>query len=123
MKYIVLVTAVLSLLCACEGPRREINRPVVETEPVTWLHTRDCPNWRDGEHASNYGNTTFPNFGCASAHNIGQVLENPDDYINGTGHGGTADAERAAAVFVPYREPPSDLSAGETSESSVGGSY
>lgn len=116
-----LLFLLLVLTSACEGPRREINRPVVETVPVTSLHTRDCPNWRDGEHNTNYGNTVLPNFGCATSHNIGQVLENPDDYVNGKGYPGTADAQRATAIFEVYREPASDLSAPDASTSAVEG--
>lgn len=88
---------------------------------VTRLTTTDCPNWYDGEHVSNYGNTTLPNFGCASAHNLGMALEDPNDYLKGRGHNGTADADRATRVFEVYRMPEDSLDAGEAGASATGG--
>ncbi|MBM3617800.1 MAG: hypothetical protein FJX23_04570 [Alphaproteobacteria bacterium] len=88
---------------------------------VTRLTTSDCPNWYDGEHATNYGNTTLPNFGCASAHNLGMALEDPNDYLRGRGHSGTADAERVTRVFEAYRTPVESITSGEAGDSAAGG--
>lgn len=80
-----------------------------------------CPNWFDGEHTTNYGNTTLPNFGCASAHNLGMTLEDPNDYLKGRGHSGTADTERATRVLEVYRTPARTLDAGDAGSSAAGG--
>lgn len=88
---------------------------------VTRLTTTGCPNWYEGEHTTNYANTTLPNFGCASAHNLGMALEDPNDYLQGRGHPGTADAERATRVFEAYRTPVESITSGESGDSAAGG--
>lgn len=85
-----------------EDPSVPQNRLRV-TGSIGRLGAPDCPNWRDMEHFSNYGNSAFPNFGCAHAHNFAQVLENENDYFSPTGRA-SPDARRSSEVLRLYRE-------------------
>lgn len=110
------------LVVACTGPQRDITRPQNVPLAQDEAATTDCPNWQDGDHSTNYGNTTLPNLGCATSHNFSKQLENPDDYLHPkrSAHG-TADTTRATGIFKPYREPPSEIAAGTPGISAAGG--
>lgn len=62
----------------------------------------NCPDWRKPAHAD-YGNTEASNFGCATATNLGLMVADPRDLIEGRDEG-LADGERAAAAIKRYRE-------------------
>lgn len=61
-----------------------------------------CPDFRKPASAD-YGNTESSNFGCATAVNLGLMVADPRDLIEGQ-EGGPGDGERAAAAIRRYRE-------------------
>jgi len=61
-----------------------------------------CPDWRKPANAD-YGNTQASNFGCADAVNLGMMLADPRDLVEGrTMEGASGDA--AAAAVKRYRD-------------------
>ncbi len=60
-----------------------------------------CPDWR--KPAVDYGNTPSSNFGCADAVNLGLMVADPRDMIEGRPEG-HADGTRAAAAIKRYRD-------------------
>lgn len=61
-----------------------------------------CPDWRKPAK-TDHGNTAASNFGCATAVNLGLMVANPRDLIEGSDQG-PADGERAAAAIKRYRD-------------------
>jgi pilus assembly protein CpaD len=61
----------------------------------------NCPDW--SKPATNdYTNVTMSNFGCANTSNLGQMLANPHDLIQGRASG-SADGTVSAAATQRYR--------------------
>lgn len=83
------------------GGRPEANgvRIVVGRYVVTPPH---CPDWSKPA-SPDYTNTASSNFGCATATDIGLMVANPRDLIQGRGDV-TMDAELAARAVKNYRE-------------------
>lgn len=71
-----------------------LNRYVVTPPP--------CPDWR---HPTNpdFNNQPSGNFGCATQTNLGLMVANPRDLVDGKSLG-TTDAENAAKAVQNYRE-------------------
>ncbi len=61
----------------------------------------NCPDWRKPGTAD-YGNTPMSNLGCATAANLGMMLADPRDLIQGR-LPGDADGTVAAAAMQRYR--------------------
>jgi pilus assembly protein CpaD len=61
-----------------------------------------CPDFRK-PGAADYGNTESSNFGCANAVNLGLMVADPRDLVEGR-DSGHSDGERAAAATRRYRE-------------------
>lgn len=74
-----------------------------------------CPDWRKSP-VTNYSNTTQPNFGCASAVNLGLMVADPRDLERGSGDS-APDRDRNAIVIRNYKSG-ADLGASSSEESS-----
>lgn len=61
-----------------------------------------CPDWRKPAKAD-YGNTQASNFGCADAVNLGMMVADPRDLVEGRSMGG-ASGDAAAAAVKRYRD-------------------
>jgi pilus assembly protein CpaD len=61
----------------------------------------NCPDWRKPA-TGDYGNTPLSNLGCANTANLGMMLANPRDLIQGQ-RPGDADGTVAAASIQRYR--------------------
>ena len=61
----------------------------------------NCPDWRK-PGTSDYGNTPMSNLGCANAVNLGLMLANPRDLIQGR-EMGDADGTASALAIQRYR--------------------
>lgn len=75
-----------------------------------------CPDWRKPAYPD-YKNTTSSNFGCATATNLGAMIANPRDLVEGQEFSGP-DAERASSAVRRYqddevKQPKSLTKAGE----------
>lgn len=62
-----------------------------------------CPDWRKPANAD-YGNTQASNFGCADAVNLGMMLADPRDLIEGRTMEDGASGDTAAAAVKRYRD-------------------
>jgi pilus assembly protein CpaD len=102
--------AVLATMLAKEGitvaaasapygatPRADTARLVIGRYLVT---PPQCPDWRKPSDRD-YGNTQSSDYGCASATNLGLMVANPHDLIEGRGYAGP-DAELAAKAVQQY---------------------
>ncbi|MFA6219324.1 MAG: CpaD family pilus assembly protein [Erythrobacter sp.] len=64
-----------------------------------------CPDW-SAKSDINYGNATYPNYGCAVNSNLAAMVANPEDLIHGQqGSGGTVILSSNKAIDT-YRETP-----------------
>lgn len=80
----------------------------------------ECPDWRKASD-KDYANTASSNYGCADAVNIGMMVSNPRDLLEGRDFGG-ADADRANKAVTDYRKGSVQTkSASSTSSGSSGG--
>jgi len=61
----------------------------------------NCPDWRKPA-TTDYGNATMSNLGCATTANLGMMLANPRDLIQGR-EAGDADGTASAAAVQRYR--------------------
>ncbi len=66
------------------------------------VNTPNCPDWRKPAHAD-YANTVASNFGCATAVNLGMMVADPHDLVQGHDEG-DAEGEREAAAVKRYRD-------------------
>jgi len=72
----------------------------------------DCGDWSKSP-ISNYGNTHHPNMGCATAKNLGLMLEDPRDLERGASAGYVPPhPDRAADAVVHYRASNAEGSTG-----------
>ncbi|HEY4135592.1 MAG TPA: CpaD family pilus assembly lipoprotein [Alphaproteobacteria bacterium] len=75
----------------------------------------NCPDWSKPS-VTDYGNTPMSNLGCANAANLGMMLANPRDLIQGQ-RPGDADGTVAAASVQRYRaDKVKSLDKGATTE-------
>ena len=79
---------------ASDTVRIILNRYVVTPPP--------CPDWRQPSNPD-FNNQSGSNFGCATETNLGLMVANPRDLVDGRSLG-TADAENAAKAVQNYRE-------------------
>lgn len=75
-----------------------------------------CPDWRKPAYPD-YKNTASSNFGCATATNLGAMIADPRDLVEGQEFTGP-DAERASMAVRSYRQdaikqPKSETKTGE----------
>lgn len=61
-----------------------------------------CPDWRK-QATPDFDNTQSSNFGCATATNLGAMIADPRDLVEGSEYSGP-DAERAADAVRRYQE-------------------
>lgn len=61
-----------------------------------------CPDWRKPAYPD-YKNTASSNFGCATATNLGAMIANPRDLVEGQEFSGP-DAERASLAVRNYQQ-------------------
>jgi pilus assembly protein CpaD len=61
----------------------------------------ECPDWRKPSDKDFY-NTPSSNYGCATATNLGQMVANPRDLLEGRTYGGP-DTDRATKAVDTYR--------------------
>ncbi len=80
-------------------PRADAVRVLVQRFVV---RAPGCPDFRKPA-SGDYGNTESSNFGCATAVNLGLMVADPRDLVQGRDDG-PADGERAAASIRRYRE-------------------
>jgi|GEM_PF-1470824 len=76
------------------------------------LSVPGCPDWSK-EVRHNYSNSVHSNFGCADATNLGLMIANPEDVLEGR-NPGAADGTYAAGAIERYRK-------GETKPLQAGG--
>lgn len=62
-----------------------------------------CPDW-SRRTASNLGNATNPNFGCAVNGNLAAMVADPEDLLRGAQGSGETVAMTASKAIVSYRE-------------------
>jgi pilus assembly protein CpaD len=62
----------------------------------------ECPDWRKPAD-NDYQNTPSSNYGCATATNLGQMVANPRDLLDGRTYGGP-DTDRATKAVEDYRK-------------------
>lgn len=79
----------------------------------------ECPDWT-ASATRTPGNLPFSNLGCATVSNLGQMVADPQDLLQGRGNV-RPDAERTSAVIQEYRAG-SSASASSTDSSSSGSS-
>lgn len=79
-----------------------------------------CPDWSKPS-GSDFTNTVGSNFGCASAVNLGMMVANPGDLVQGETLG-PADGSRATLGIDRYRAGKAYAPSGPSSGSGVGGS-
>lgn len=60
-----------------------------------------CPDWSGGH--TTYNNIPGPNFGCATATNLGLMVARPEDLVHGRDPG-YADGEQAVRSVALYRK-------------------
>ena len=70
-----------------------------QTGAIDYAHP--CPDWSKNAQV-NYGNAPHSNFGCATANNLAQQLENPRDLYQGHGES-SPDTETTTRVIERYR--------------------
>lgn len=74
-----------------------------------------CPDWSESA-VSNYDNTMFSNYSCATMTNLGHMVANPNDLLHGRGKA-TVDAGRSAKAIKDWREGTSGGSTAATTSS------
>lgn len=62
----------------------------------------ECPDWRKPSD-KDFQNTPSSNYGCATATNLGQMVANPRDLLEGRGFGGPG-TDRAVKAVENYRK-------------------
>ncbi|HKX56914.1 MAG TPA: CpaD family pilus assembly lipoprotein [Xanthomonadales bacterium] len=118
---------IMLLASACTGAMRTPAKPEVTLipspfgeKPAVQVKLPDCQDWQDPHHVSNYGNSALKSFGCAHAHNLVHMLEDPHDLAGINPGDYRADAERSAHVVELYRNPPQEEGGSEeTAEATV----
>jgi hypothetical protein len=55
---------------------------VTPTEQGSVATPPECPSWAE-ENANPFDNQPLPQFGCAHARNLADMIENPDDLVEG----------------------------------------
>jgi type IV pilus biogenesis protein CpaD/CtpE len=77
----------LLTLAACENPYASTLRPdytirVTPTAAGNVATAPTCPSWND-ESVNPFDNQPLPQFGCATARNLADMIENPKDIVEG----------------------------------------
>ena len=101
-------------------PMEEIERHDANIQVAySAVTTPRCPDWRSSP-VTNYSNRTFtPNLGCASTVNLGLMVADPRDLVEGSGDN-RPDTDNTTRAIQQYRE--GDTATGSESSSDSGSS-
>lgn len=110
--------AILLLLGACTGEYYERKEPVISGQQVR--APQPCPDWHD-PLTMNDKNSTLPNFGCADATNLVNMVDDKRDLISPKSDH-RSEGEQAAIVVNHMRTmEPADPSTQTSGTGATGG--